>query len=118
LTAAHKATRQVRRFDICGPAIYTPARMSKRTPHGERRHAEADRPTSEAAGDKASAHEIYKDYESGNYVFIGPHGRTHVYTPNGSHHTSFRTTRTNRQLRLNEGKWEQIGRDELPDELK
>ncbi len=92
--------------------------MVKRTPHGEGRHADAGRPTSEAAGDKTTANESYLDIESGNYIFIGPRGRTHVFTPDGKHHTSFRTTRANRQSRVSSGKWERIERDDLPNELK
>jgi hypothetical protein len=92
--------------------------MVKRTSHGEDRHADAGRPTSEAASDKATPNEIYKDIGSGHYIFVGPRGRTHVFTAEGQHHTSFRTTRANREDRLNEGKWERIERHELPGELK
>jgi hypothetical protein len=92
--------------------------MVKRTRHGESRHEGSERPTAEAARDKEAAHEIYRDDESGFYVFIGPRGRTHVFTENGEHHTSFRTTAANRQRRLDEGKWERVSRDELPDEVK
>jgi hypothetical protein len=92
--------------------------MVKRTPHGEGRREEEERPTAEAAQDKAAAREIYRDVESGYYVFVGPRGRTHVFTENGDHHTSFRTTRANRERRVDEGKWERVGRDELPDGLK
>ena len=92
--------------------------MVKRTPHGEGRHEGGERPTAEAARDKAAAHEIYRDVESGLYVFVGPHGRTHVFTGGGEHHTSFRTTAANRERRVDESKWERLGRDELPDGLK
>ncbi|MDQ3256483.1 MAG: hypothetical protein M3R15_21780 [Acidobacteriota bacterium] len=92
--------------------------MTDRTPHGEERHADADRPTSEAARDKAATNEVYRDAESDNYVFVGARGRTHVFTARGQHHTSFRTTRTNRDNRVNDGKWERIERADLPDEVK
>ncbi len=92
--------------------------MVRRTSHGEDRHADADRPTSEAASDKKAAQEIYQDSESNHYVFIGPRGRTHVFTAEGLHHTSFRTTQANRQQRLNDGAWERIERDALPDEVQ
>jgi hypothetical protein len=92
--------------------------MVKRTSHGEERHADASRPTREVASDKAISDEIYQDNESGYYIFIGLRGRTHVFTSDGQHHTSFRTTRANRESRVSEGKWERIERDELPDELK
>jgi hypothetical protein len=92
--------------------------MVKRTPHGESRREEGDRPTAEAAQDKKAATEIYHDVESGYYVFVGPRGRTHVFTEAGEHHTSFRTTRANRGRRVDEGKWESVGRDELPDGLR
>lgn len=92
--------------------------MVKRTSHGEGRHEGGERPTAEAARDKAAAHEIYKDVESGFYVFLGPRGRTHVLTRGGEHHTSFRTVAANRRRRLDEGRWERVGRDELPDEVK
>jgi hypothetical protein len=92
--------------------------MVKRTSHGESRHEGGERPTAEAARDKAAAHEIYRDVESGFYVFIGQRGRTHVFTESGGHHTSFRTTAANRQRRLDQSKWERVSRDELPDEVK
>lgn len=91
--------------------------MVKRTPHGASRHTDADRPTSEAARDKLETHEIYRDIESGYYVFIGARGRTHVFTVEGEHHTSFRTTQANRADRWNEGKWERVERADLPDKL-
>jgi hypothetical protein len=92
--------------------------MVKRTSHGEDRHTDAGRPTTDAASDKAIASEIYLDIESGYYIFIGSRGRTHVFTENGEHHTSFRTTQANRQNRVRIGKWERIEHEELPDELK
>ena len=92
--------------------------MSRRTPHGEERHDDPDRPTSEAASDRASASEIYLDLESDYYVFVGERGRTHVFTADGFHHTSFRTTRGNRLARVRDGKWERAERDQLPDTLK
>src|SRR5918911_828983 len=49
--------------------------------------------------------EVHRDVESGYYVFAGPRGRTHVFTEEGEHHTSFRTTRANRGRRVDEGKW-------------
>jgi hypothetical protein len=92
--------------------------MVKRTPHGEARHAGGKRPTAEAVRDKAAAHEIYRDIESGFYIFVGARGRTHVFTADGEHHTSFRTTKANRQRRLEQGKWEHVGRGDLPEEVK
>lgn len=92
--------------------------MTKRTPHGEERHADAARPTSEAARDKAAAIEIYRDVRSDNYIFVGVRGRTHVFTADGQHHTSFRTTQSNREHRVAEGGWERITRSDLPDEVK
>lgn len=92
--------------------------MVKRTPHGESRREEGGRPTAEAARDKTAAREIYRDVESGYYIFVGSRGRTHVFTGGGEHHTSFRTARANRERRVNEGKWERVSRDELPDEVK
>lgn len=92
--------------------------MVERTRHGEHRHAENDRPTSEAENDRSNTHEIYRDIESDYFIFIGPRGRTHVYTPGGQHHSSFRTKRGSRQNRSEEGKWERIERDELPESLR
>jgi len=92
--------------------------VTKRTPHGEGRHADAGRPTGEAAADRATTAEIYRDVGSGHYVFVGPRGRTHVFTADGLHHTSFRTTRANRVRRVGEGSWERVAREELPDELR
>ena len=92
--------------------------MPKRTPHGEDRHVEDDRPTSGAESDKLTTTEIYKDVESSLYIFVGARGRAHIYTADGLHHTSFRTTRSNRLWRVKEGKWERIERGQLPAELR
>ena len=43
--------------------------MIKRSSHGEARHDDAGRPTSEAARDRAEAGEIYRDVETGYYIF-------------------------------------------------
>ena len=92
--------------------------MVKRTEHGEQRHEEIERPTSKAEQDKATASEIYFDIESEYYVFVGEKGRTHIFTPEGLHHTSFRTTKRNRLERQETGKWETVNRFELPEDLK
>ncbi|MDQ3634516.1 MAG: hypothetical protein M3405_08410 [Acidobacteriota bacterium] len=92
--------------------------MVKRTEHGEERHEETERPTSEAEQDKTAASEIYLDIESMFYVFIGEKGRTHIFTNEGLHHTSFRTTKMNRSERVKSGKWEIIHRNDLPNKLK
>jgi len=90
----------------------------KRTSHGEERHAEEARPTSEALKDKAESNEIYLDVETGYYVFVGWRGRTHIFTAENLHHTSFRTTKYNRLERQMSGKWEIVLREDLPDTLK
>jgi hypothetical protein len=90
----------------------------ERTKHGELRHAEEDRPTSEASKDKDSSNEIYFDIESEYYVFVGPKARTHVFTVENEHHSSFRTTQSNRIERQLSGKWERVDRENLPDKLK
>ena len=89
----------------------------KKTPHGEERHKDQERPTGEAAKDKAEATEIYIDIETG-YIFVGARGRTHIFTAENLHHTSFRTTQNNRLERLISGRWESIERENLPGELK
>ena len=90
----------------------------KRTEHGAERRGEKERPTAEAAVDKAQSNEIYLDIETNYYVFIGERGRTHVFTSENLHHTSFRTTKQNRFERENSGKWERIVREDLPEKLK
>ena len=92
--------------------------MAERTLHGEKRHEAEDRPTSEALRDKAATTEIYTDLESGYYIFIGSGGRTHIFTVENLHHTSFRTTKRNRFERQRSGKWEIVRRENLPDKLK
>ena len=79
--------------------------MSERTEHGEERHHQEDRPTSEAFRDRENLREIYQDADSGFLIYVGSNGRTHVFTSDGRHHTSFRTTRQNRQRRLRSGRW-------------
>ena len=92
--------------------------MAERTQHGEERHEDEERPTSEALRDKAETTEIYFDIESGYYVFVGSRGRTHIFTIENLHHTSFRTTKRNRFERQISGKWEIVSPDDLPEKLK
>ncbi len=96
----------------------TALKMVERTEHGEERHEDIERPTSEAEQDKAAASEIYFDIESEYYVFVGEKGRTHIFTLKGLHHTSFRTTKRNRLERRQSGKWEKVDRSNLPEDLK
>jgi hypothetical protein len=42
---------------------------------------------------------------SGYVIYVGLNGRTHVFIPDGRHHTGFRTTRRNRQQRVQSGRW-------------
>jgi len=88
--------------------------MAERTQHGEERHEDESRPTSEALQDKAETNEIYLDIETGYYVFVGMRGRTHIFTIENLHHTSFRTTQKNRLERQFGGKWERIEREDYP----
>ena len=90
----------------------------QRTSHGSEKHTEASRPTSEAAIDKVESNEIYLDIETGYYVFVGAKGRTHVFTAENLHHTSFWTTKHNRLERQKTGKWERIVSADLPEKLK
>jgi hypothetical protein len=92
--------------------------MVERTKHGQERHEDESRPTSESLQDKAAANEIYLDIESKYYIFIGEKGRTHIFTAEGLHHTSFRTTKRNRLERQTSGKWEIVSRKSLPETLK
>jgi hypothetical protein len=79
--------------------------MSERTEHGQERHQQDDRPTAEAFQDRDNPREVYQDVDSGYLIYVGPNGRTHVFTAEGRHHTSFRTTRRNRQQRVHSGRW-------------
>ena len=92
--------------------------MAERTSHGEERHEYESRPTSEALRDKAETKEIYFDIESGYYIFVGMRGRTHIFTIENLHHTSFRTTKNNCLERQILGKWEIVSREDLPEKLK
>ena len=91
---------------------------TERTGHGRERHEEEGRPTTEASRDRQTAREVYFDMETGLFIFVGPHGRTHVFTADGRHHTSFRTTKANRWLRVKRGKWKPVARGALPEELQ
>lgn len=82
--------------------------MSERTEHGAQRHEQGDRPTQEAFRDRENPREIYQDLETNNMIYVGLRGRTHVFTPEGKHHTSFRTTKRGRQQRLRQGRWIRI----------
>ena len=79
--------------------------MSERTEHGQERHQQDDRPTAEAFQDRENPREVYQDVDSEYVIYVGTQGRTHVFTPDGRHHTSFRTTRRNRQQRVHSGRW-------------
>jgi hypothetical protein len=83
--------------------------MAERTEHGRERHQQHqhddDRPTAEAFHDQDHPREIYQDVDSGYTIYVGANGRTHIFTPDGRHHTSFRTTRRNRQQRVQAGRW-------------
>ena len=92
--------------------------MVERTEHGEQRHEDETRPTSEALKDKSASGEIYLDIETGFYIFVGEGGRTHIFTAESQHHTSFRTTKKNRSERRASGKWELVERENLPEKLK
>ena len=82
--------------------------MSERTEHGQERHQQDDRPTAEAFQDRDNPREVYQDVDSGYVIYVGTNGRTHVFTADGRHHTSFRTTRRNRQQRVLSGRWSHV----------
>lgn len=79
--------------------------MTERTEHGWERHSQGDRPTREALQDRENPREIYLDAETGHTVYVGNNGRTHIFTSDGQHHTSFRTTDNGRRERVLNGKW-------------
>jgi hypothetical protein len=82
--------------------------MTERSGHGEQRHRQKDRPTSEAFRDRENPLEIYFDRETEYDIFVGHNGRTHIFLPDGTHHTSFRTTKRGRQKRMQKGRWIRI----------
>ncbi len=82
--------------------------MVERTEHGQERHQQDDRPTAEACADRDNPREVYQDVDSGYEIYVGMNGRTHIFTSDGRHHTSFRTTRRNRQQRVQTGRWIRI----------
>lgn len=86
--------------------------MAERTEHGQERHRQDDRPTTEAFQDREHPREVYRDADSGYMLYVGPNGRTHVFTPDGRHHTSFRTTRRNRQRRVYAGRWMRVHQED------
>jgi hypothetical protein len=79
--------------------------MAERTEHGQERHRQDDRPTAEAFQDREHPHEVYQDVDSGYMIYVGMNGRTHIFTADGRHHTSCRTTRRHRQQRVQAGCW-------------
>ena len=84
--------------------------MAERTEHGEERHEDDSRPTSEAFQDRGNPLEIYQDLDTGHYIYVGTGGRTHIFLADGRHHTSFRTTRKGRLKRVHQGRWRQLQR--------
>lgn len=87
--------------------------MTERTEHGWRRHRQGDRPTSEAIRDRETSREIYRDLETDNTIFVGPQGRTHFFTPDGKHHTSFRTHHWERLRNVQRGRWQRVDRSDI-----
>ena len=77
----------------------------RRTAHGKHRRQDPDRPSAYAQQDRLHPQEVYIDNKTGYLIYVGPHGRTHIFTAEGEYHTSFTTTRRNRLLRITKGKW-------------
>jgi hypothetical protein len=77
----------------------------EKTPHGRLRMHDPNRPSTYAQQDRAQPKEVYIDNDSGYSVYVGPNGRTHIFTDAGKYHTSFITTRRNRLSRIAKGKW-------------
>jgi hypothetical protein len=79
--------------------------MAERTEHGWERHEQGDRPTREAFQDRQNPQEVYRDLTNGNMIYVGRNGRTHIFTSEGRHHTSFRTERSERRRNVKRGRW-------------
>ncbi|MCP4540457.1 MAG: hypothetical protein GY832_25240 [Chloroflexi bacterium] len=111
-TAAHvPQAARVGQIVLKGTQVATQiARFAKRTPHGERRHAQGDRPTSQALQDMQNPREVYINNETGNQVYVGRKGRTHFFTPDGQHHTSFYSTKSYRARKVSNGQWTRLPR--------
>ena len=77
----------------------------KQTSHGKHRMQDSDRPSAYARQDRLQPKETYIDNETGYSIYVGPNGRTHIFTADDKYHTSFITTRRNRILRTSTGKW-------------
>ena len=77
----------------------------KQTSHGKHRMQDSDRPSAYARQDRLQPKETYIDNETGYSIYVGPNGRTHIFTTDDKYHTSFITTRRNRILRTSTGKW-------------
>ncbi len=85
--------------------------MSERTEHGQERYQQDDRLTAEAFQDRENPREVYQDVDSGYSTYVGTNSRTHIFTADGRLHTSFRTTRRNRQQRVQAGRWIRVQQD-------
>ena len=66
---------------------------------------DSDHPSAYAQQDRFQPKETYIDNETGYLIYVGPHGRTHIFTADGKYHTSFITTRRNRILQISTGRW-------------
>ena len=60
---------------------------------------DSDCPTAYARQDRLQPKETYINNETGYSIYVGPNGRTHIFTADDKYHTSFITTRRNRILR-------------------
>jgi hypothetical protein len=89
-----------------------------RTPHGQERASQGDRPTNKAWADAQQAGQgrMFYDTETGAYVVRGPKERIHLFLVGGDGklraHTSFDNRSKNTGNRLKTGKWRPLSEDE------
>lgn len=79
----------------------------RRTRHAEVRRVRDRRPVHKALEDLADAppHLCFADERGGTMVICGPHGRAHVYSPDGRHVTSFTLPPGGMEQRVKSQRW-------------
>ena len=87
----------------------------RRTLHGQRRHAEGDRPTRLALADlaRATPENLLVDTRRETLVVVGDRGRAHVFNQAGKLVTSVRYSPAVIEKRRQNGLWRQAGAEEV-----
>jgi hypothetical protein len=81
--------------------------VTRRTQHAQDRHAQGERPTSQAQQDLAAASDdrLLLDRKRHTFIVLGPRNRAHVFSPDGRHVTSIRVTPGELSRKTDRSRW-------------